>query len=311
MPLHLLFPLFSSILFVLGMMFAKQAIERGASPWTGTFFGNLWLALVWVAIAMFRGEVIPVTEWWHAGIVGLLFVLGQLFTYLAYQFGDVSVATPVFGVKVLMVAALTATLARIPVAGSIWMAGAMASAGVILIQWSPGSSQSARRRQIITVLLALSAAFSLSLFDVGLQKWAADWSGYAFLPVMFGTAGVLSLVFLPKVDSFKRLNELKATWWMLIGTFLMATQATGMCFSLAEFGDAPRINIVYALRGLWGVILAWALARKLGTSEATIGRAVMIRRLVGAVLLTAAVLLAMTADSAEAAAQGVPASAET
>jgi drug/metabolite transporter (DMT)-like permease len=293
-PFHLLFPLGASILFVLGMMLAKQAIQRGASPWTGTFYGNLWLALAWGAVAVARGEVIPTEAWWHAGIVGLLFVLGQLFTYLAYQFGDVSVATPVFGVKVLMVAALTATLANTPVSNMIWLAGAMASAGVVLIQWSPGSTSLERRRQIITILLAMSAAFSLSLFDVGLQKWAGAWNSYAFLPVMFGTAGIASLVFFPKVDSARRLRETKSTWWMLAGTFLMATQATGMCFSLAEFGDAPRINIVYALRGLWGVILAWLFARQLGTSEASVGRPAMIRRLFGAMLLTAAVLLAMT-----------------
>lgn len=280
------------------MMLAKQAIGRGASPWTGTFYGNLWLALAWATVAIVRGEVIPSEAWWHAGIVGLLFVLGQLFTYLAFQFGDVSVATPVFGVKVLIVAALTATLASTPVSNMIWLAGAMATAGVILIQWSPGSSTSERRRQIITILLALSAAFSLSLFDVGLQKWAKAWNSYAFLPVMFGTAGLASLVFLPKVDSFRRLRETKSIWWMLAGTFLMATQATGMCFSLAEFGDAPRINIVYALRGLWGVLLAWLLAKRLGTSEASLGRAVMVRRLIGALLLTAAVLLAMMDQSA-------------
>lgn len=274
-------------------MLAKQAIERGASPWTGTFYGNLWLALAWIAVAAVRGEVIPTEAWWHAGIVGALFVLGQLFTYLAFQFGDVSVATPVFGVKVLMVAALTATLANIPVSNMIWLAGGMATAGVILIQWSPGSSTSERRRQIITILLALSAAFALSLFDVGLQKWAKQFSGYAFLPVMFGTAGILSIVFYPKVDSIQRLRDTKSIWWMLAGTFLMATQATGMCFSLAEFGDAPRINIVYALRGLWGVVLAWLLAKRLGASEASVGKSVMLRRLLGAALLTAAVLLAM------------------
>jgi steroid 5-alpha reductase family enzyme len=69
-----------------------------------------------------------------------------------------------------------------------------------------------------------------------------------------------------------------------------------MCFCLAKFGDAPRINIVYALRGLWGVLLAWLLARTLGTNEATAGRTVMLRRLFGAILLTVAVLLAVGAQ---------------
>lgn len=279
------------------MMLAKQGIQRGASPWTGTFFGNLWLAMIWACIAVYRGEIVPREAWTDAGIIGLLFVLGQLFTYLAYQFGDVSVATPIFGVKVLIVAIVASVLAREDVPGVIWVAGVLASAGVILIQWSGGGADQEDKptRPGLTVLVALCAAFSLSLFDVCLQKWVkGTWNSFAFLPVMFGTAALLSVVFLPKVDSLKRLRKLKATKWMLGGTILMAAQAMSMCYSLAQFGDAARINIVYALRGLWGVLLAWLLARALGTNEASVGKTVMLRRLAGAVLLTSAVVLAIT-----------------
>ena len=296
-PLYLLFPLFSSIVFVLGMMLAKQAINRGISPWTGTFFANVWLALFWAVVAIVRREIVPLEAWGGAGMTGLLFVLGQLFTYLAFQFGDVSVATPVFGVKVLMVAALTSLLAGINVSATVWAAGALACAGIILIQWSDRQTQAdgPTSRRGLTIILALSAAFSLSLFDVSLQAWAKSGNSYAFLPVMFGVAGILSVVFLPKVDGPKRLRELKATKWMLGGTLLMAIQAMSMCFALAEFGDAPRVNIVYALRGLWSVMLAWLLARTLGTNEATLSRTVMLRRLAGALMLTAAVSMVIIA----------------
>ncbi len=296
-PFYLLFPLFSSVVFVLGMMLAKQAIDRGVSPWTGTFLANVWLALFWAGVAIVRGEIIPVEAWGDAALIGLLFVLGQLFTFLAFQFGDVSVATPVFGVKVLMVAAVTSLLAEINVPLNVWAAGALACVGIMLIQWSDGRAPANARtsRRGLTIILALSAAFCLSLFDVSLQEWVGSWNSFAFLPVMFGAAGVLSLVFLPKVDGPKRLYELKATKWMLGGTLLMAVQAMSMCYALAEFGDAPRVNIVYALRALWGVMLAWQLARTLGTNEATLGRAVMLRRLAGAVLLTVAVFAAIVA----------------
>jgi drug/metabolite transporter (DMT)-like permease len=296
-PFYLLFPLFSSVVFVLGMMLAKQAIDRGISPWTGTFLANVWLALFWAGVAIVRGEIIPVEAWGDAALIGLLFVLGQLFTFLAFQFGDVSVATPVFGVKVLMVAALTSLMAGIKVPVNVWAAGAMACVGIILIQWSGGRAptNTPTSRRGLTVILALGAAFCLSWFDVSLQEWVGSWNSFAFLPVMFGAAGVLSLVFLSKVDGPRRMRELKATRWMLGGTLLMAIQATSMCFALAEFGDAPRVNIVYALRGLWGVIFAWLLSRTLGTNEATLSRAVMLRRLAGALMLTAAVFTAIAA----------------
>ena len=94
------------------MMFAKKAISGGASPWTNTFLANACLAAVWAVVGAAQGEVLPLAAWWRAALVGLAFVAGQLFTYLAFRYGDVSVATPIFGVKVVMVALLLSLLAR-------------------------------------------------------------------------------------------------------------------------------------------------------------------------------------------------------
>ncbi|MEP3477667.1 MAG: hypothetical protein ABJZ55_00320 [Fuerstiella sp.] len=293
MPFHLLFPLASSFLFVFGVMSAKQAIVRGASPWTGTFWGNQWLAIFWVFVAVARGSVVGVDMWLPAAVIGAMFVLGQLLTYLAFQVGDVSVATPVFGIKVIIVATLQSLFAGELISGRIWIAGIMATSGVVLIQWvDSAATKLDRRKTMLSIVVAGLAAFTLSLFDVSLQAWAKDINTYDFMPVMFGFVGLFSLVLLPKVDSVRNLKTTGAFRWMFLATILMAMQAFSMCFSLAEFGDAARINIVYALRGLWGVLLAWALAKRLRTEEAELPRIVMIRRLAGAGLLTGAVLIA-------------------
>ena len=73
----------------------------------------------------------------------------------------------------------------------------------------------------------------------------------------------------------------------------MAIQAVSMSYSLSTYGDATRINIVYALRGLWGVLLAWMTARWFTANEAFLAPKVMLLRLVGAVLLTVAVVVAL------------------
>lgn len=275
-------------------MSAKQAIVRGASPWTGTFWGNQWLAIFWVLVAVVRGSLAEFDMWLPAAVIGAMFVLGQLLTYLAFQVGDVSVATPVFGIKVLVVATLQSLFSGEVISGRIWIAGLMATCGVVLIQWvDAGATKLDRRKTMLSIIIAGLAAFTLSLFDVSLQAWAQDVNTYDFMPVMFGFVGLFSLVLLPKVDSVRHLKTTRSFRWMLLATVLMAMQAFSMCFSLAEFGDAARINIVYALRGLWGVLLAWALAKRLQTGEAYLPRIVMIRRLAGAGLLTGAVLIAI------------------
>ena len=279
-------------------MLAKQAIERGASPWTGTFWANVWLGLIALTVCAVRKEFSPMELWGPAAATGALFVAGQLLTYLAFQFGDVSLATPIFGTKVLMVAALQPFVSGKHLSMRVWVAGALAAVGVILIQRSGHRSEGVSRRQVwLTIGLTLGAAFCLSLFDLFLERWGPRddvWAAWYHLSAVFAVAMVLSLGFLPKVDSPRQIRKLRAGRLMLGGTGLMAIQAMSMVYSLSRFGDAARINIVYSLRGLWGVLLAWALAGWLGNAEARLSRSVMLQRLGGALLLTAALVLAVT-----------------
>ena len=61
--------------------------------------------------------------------------------------------------------------------------------------------------------------------------------------------------------------------------------------SLAFFGQATAMNIIYSTRAFWGVLLVWLIGHKLGNYEAALrGRAVMSKRLAGACLLSVAVV---------------------
>lgn len=296
MPFHLLFPLLSSVLFVFGVMFAKKSIAGGASPWTNTFLSNFWLALCWSIVAIMQGAFLPIALWWQAALVGLSFVLGQILTYLAFQQGDVSVATPVFGVKIVMVAIALSVLAGESVSGNIWLGAVLAALGVGIVQAGSGSPDSGHspRKAILTVVLALSASLCLTLFDVGLQKWGRAAGAGRFLPAMFISVGLLSCGVLPWTDRPSRLGQLGILRPLVIGSVLMAIQAMSMSYSLSRFGDAARINIVYALRGLWAVGISWILASRFGGAEARHSLFVMLLRLGGAILLMISVLIALT-----------------
>lgn len=295
MPLHLLFPLFSSVTFVFGVMLAKRGIMCGTSPWTTTFLGNVWLALAFGTVGIVVGEPLPAAEWGKAAAIGGCFVLGQLFTYLAFQIGDVSVAAPIFGVKVLIVAILIALLTGVWLSWQVWLGAVLAALGVGLVQ-ATGLHQGriGLKRTSITVALVFSAGVALSLFDIGLQQWGEEYPAPVLLPAVFISAAGLSCLMLPWVDRPAAIVANGSARWIVAGTLLMALQAMSMSWSLTQYSDAARINIVYALRSLWGVVLAWGLAGAVGGSEAGLGRGVMLLRLAGAALLTAAVALAVT-----------------
>lgn len=239
MPVHLLLPLFSSIVFVLAMMLVKRATSQGASPWTGTLFANLWLALLWGVPAVVQWKIVPPAAWGQAAIIGGLFVLGQVFTYLAFQFGDVSVATPVFGVKVLIVALCGLLMAGEAIPPRIWIAACLATTGVGFVQFTgrilaapKAGTQSAMAsaahappvhdRRGLTIGMVLLSGVALSLFDILLQIWGTRWNSHEFLPAVFLATAGFSLVMLPWVDAPRKLQAKGILNWMLIGTFLMA-----------------------------------------------------------------------------------------
>jgi len=149
-------------------------------------------------------------------------------------------------------------------------------------------------RSLLTIGLALLAAVSLSLFDAGLQLWGRRWGAAVFLPAMFVCTGLWSLALLPCADRPRKLLGTPILAPLLIGTLLMALQAMSMSWSLSRFGDATRINIVYALRGLWAVALARLLSGTFATAERQHSRSVMLLRLIGAILLTASVVIALS-----------------
>ena len=102
--------------------------------------------------------------------------------------------------------------------------------------------------------------------------------------------GVLSLGFLPWVQR-KVFADDKIRFGLALGTLLIALQAICIVFTLATFQDPTRVNVVYAMRGMWGVILAYLVARRWGGNEASLPKNVLVARFAGATLLTAAVVL--------------------
>ncbi|MFK7735871.1 MAG: DMT family transporter [Pirellulaceae bacterium] len=296
-PWHLFMPLAASVLFVCGLIFVKRISAAGIGPWTVTFITNCWAALLFSSIWLLGGELQPWSDWWQPFLVASLYILGQVFTFAAVEHGDVSVATPVFGVKVIFVALILSAVVGESLGGAIWVAVFLAFCGILLVQWMPKRTKDSDSvtqvaesgRLTLTIVMAVCAAGSFATFDVVVQHFAKTWGTGRLIPIAFWMAGVLSLGFLPFIDS----NPLRPSTrkGLLIGSFLVAGQAMFLVTSLGTFNDAARINVVYTLRGLWGVVLAWAVASLLGGREADLPKRIMMMRLCGASLLTLAVLI--------------------
>lgn len=290
--IHLLLPLGSSFLVIIGLLLLKRAQDHGASAWTAMILLSWTSAAIFPALLVLGGTPQPVTSWWQPAVIGGLFMAGQLFTFLAVKFGDVSIAAPVQGVKVLLVpAASMLIVAELP-EPRIWLAAAIAMLGIVFVQLTDGTVD--RSRIVISVAFALLGAASMTIFDLLIQRWAPSWGAGLFLPLAFAFAALFSLAFLPLADHPRKLVRKEILLPLVLGALLMAVQAIGMTFTLAQFGDASRVNIVYSLRGLWGVGLTWLLLQRLPSAHPRPGQRVMLMRLLGALLIGASVLLTVT-----------------
>lgn len=200
--LHLLLPLASSLLYVLGAVLLKRATAAaGVGLWRAAFVTNLVSAVAFLPLLALGGPGQSWTAIRQPAVVALLLVAGQCASLWALTRGDVSVATPVLGVKIILVA-------------------------------------------------------FIPLFGEPLRK----------VPRTIG-------------------------WVLLGGAVLVALQGLLLITTIAVFGDATSVNIVYGTRGLWSVLLVWLAGRWLGSEEFDRGAGVLGGRLAGALLMTAAVVV--------------------
>ena len=161
-PLSPFLPLFSAIVYVVAALLLKRASDLGADIWRSTRIINYTQALMAVPFWLLGGTIPEFSLWWQPVVAGALFFAGQVFTLLALTTGDVSVATPVLGLKIVLVALLSVVLIGDPIGARLWTAAALSSVAIALLNLSPGHSHRRVARTIVLAALG-AAAYALSM----------------------------------------------------------------------------------------------------------------------------------------------------
>jgi drug/metabolite transporter (DMT)-like permease len=290
-PLHLILPSCSALVYVFAALFLKRAAELGADVWRSTRVCNFTAALVFAPLLWCGGTIPSPSALWQPALVALLFVAGQVLTVLSLRIGDVSVATPVMGLKIIFVAFLTTLLVKEPLTARLWIAAALSSAAIAMLNFRPGQPHD---RTSLTILLAAAAALCYACFDVLVQKWSPAWGPGRYLPItMFIAAGYTLL--LPRGAP---VPSPPAVRWMLAGAVCLAVQALMLVTSIALYAQATTANVMYSARGMWSIVIVWLAGSWFGNTERSRGGRVFLWRLLGAACLLGAILIVVT-DSAK------------
>jgi hypothetical protein len=294
-----LLPLASGFGYVVGVLLVKRASVHGVGLWRTAFISNLAMGLFFAPLWLLGGQPFDPACLWQPLLFAALFFTGQVFTFAALA-GDVSLATPVLGLKILFVAVASSLLLDDAVRPTWWLAAALATAAAILLQWVPRASAglvpvkpaAGAPHPRRTVLLASLAALAYALADVLLQRFTPAWGSGRFLPLAFGGVALLSFGLIPFFHAPLRAVPSAAWPWLLPGAVMLAVQASGMAWTMGNYGRATAANILYSTRGLWSVLAVGLLGGWLGTAgERKLPPGVFRRRLVGAVLMFAAIAL--------------------
>jgi drug/metabolite transporter (DMT)-like permease len=287
----LLLPLAAAVIYAAATLMLKRAMWFGLGLWRVTFLANVAMGLLFFPMVATGGGGLPegVGLAW-AGLAGAGFIVGQIFTFLALGRGDASVATPVLGLKTLFVAGLTVALTAESVPSPWWAAAGLSAFAILLLR---GHSQVERKRLLPSILFAAAAAATFALTDVLVMKWAPVYGPMRFIPAMFATVALGSFAFIPFFSG--RLREIpRPAWpWLAPGALLLAGQALLMNASIAWYGQATAINVVYSSRGLWTVLLVMLAAPLFRSDERLAGGKAMAQRLAGSLLLLAAIGLVL------------------
>jgi drug/metabolite transporter (DMT)-like permease len=291
--LGFIIPATCALLYVLAAMMLKRAGALGVGPWRIGFLANWVMLLVYLPWGLLQpGADGPMpTSYWQPALNALFFLIGQTFTFLALQKGDVSVTAPVMGTKVLLVALLTLILRAGGVSTQWWVAAALSTAAVVLLHF--GEPHAGRTKVGRTVVLTGLSALSFSLNDVLLMKWGGPWGGGRYVTVMFVFNAIYTFAFVPFFRAPLRTLDRGAWLWAGGGAVVLAINNAAIAVAIAVWKSPVAVNILYSLRGLFSVAVVWAVGHWFANDEQHLPSQVFRVRLAGAALMLAAVVLVL------------------
>ena len=283
-------PLASAILFVFAALMLKRASDLGADVWRTTRIINYLTAAVALPLWLLGGTIPTPAAWWEPPVAALFFFAGQVCTLLALNKGDVSVATPVLGIKIVLVGLLTNVLIGDSLSPRLWAAAVLSSVAIALLNVGPSQGH---RRIGVTILLAAAGATCYATFDVLVQKFSATWGTGRFLPIAM-TCGAIYSVPLSRFDSAEQ-PSMGAPYarWLNAGSILLAVQGMMFIVAVSLYRQVTSANVLYSSRGLWSVVGVWAVGHWFANREQHLGARVLAWRFIGALMLMIAILIVL------------------
>lgn len=279
-----------SVVFGFSAMLTKRAFESGARSMQVATLGSLSLPLSFLPILLISGAG---ANWdtvaWPL-LTGLVASVGISLVYLGLRFGDASVQGPLAGSKAIFVAFYTSVLLVDPIGWRLWLGALLTTAGIL---WIGLPELRRSRHRVGAMLMGLGSAAAFGFSDKLVEIHAPAFGPEPFVQIVLSVQALVTVALGWLLGAWRTKVPRSAWGWVISGAVLLGLQGGLFGLMLARHGDATSLNIIYATRGLWTVVLVGAVGKHLGSRERHEAGPRLIHRFCGAILLFAAVVLVL------------------
>lgn len=290
MLLIYLIPLMSAFIVAIANLALKRAFKDGFGVMQATFF-IAWLLLIATSFTLLIShEVYDWSRLWVPILTGLLVLIGNILINASFSTGDVTVQTPLQGTKVIFVATISLFLIPGAIPLSWWIGTILTFISVMLI----GSKDLfTKRHSLLAIIYSILSSVLFALTDVIVAKESTLFGKWPFFFIMALSFALFSLTLIPFFHG--RLFSLpKLTMkWGLIGVVCVVLQHFALLFVLSTYRMPTVVNIVYSARSIFAIVLTWYAGHLFGNVEKDAGKSIFIRRFIGSVLLSIAIIVVL------------------
>lgn len=265
----------AAVLYAIGSLDIKKALASGTDRRAAIAWTNIAMAIWSLPLFFLSWETFTLYGFLLALCGGLALFFGRIFVVKALDVGALSIVGPLLGLKTLFVAISAVLLGQVALSPGVWVAVVLACVGMALVQRGPKSKNKAYNRAI---LYALIASLLFASTDILVVEARSALSVGWLMPTLFLTVGLLVplLGSIPKTPAEGKVNLQR-------GAVTMGFQTSLVVLIICLTGQAVLVNIIYASRGLWSVVVDRVLNRTGTVHE------FFLQRTAGAALLVASV----------------------
>lgn len=264
-------------LYAAGSLQIKRSLQAGAERRRAIAATNmammLWsLPLFFISRGSFEWQ-----PWAIAIIAGAALFLGRILSVGALEAGDLSIVGPLLGMKTLLVACFSFATGQNELNTGLWIAAILVTVGVVLLQKGPQSLSKHRRK---AALYAAGASILFAACDILVVKTRGKLGIGWLSPTLFITVALLTpLLGRPAPTPPAARTPVK------LGAVIMGFQTSMVIMLIGLTGQAVMINIVYATRALWTVVVDRYFGKGGGVQE------FFAYRMTGAALVVASIVI--------------------